>query len=773
MKNCFGWKFNLVHCIRLLAFTLAFLTAPMANASVPPNFDGDYSAIITAIKNGKRAPIDFTRTIAPGVTHRFQYLPDKPWTINTVEMKFEKAPGPGALLQITAEAGNDKLYQGERTTRMAEREARDGNTVVCAINADFYEPTHRPVGLFVDDGHIFKNPHSIRPVFAVGKSGRFYITETTLLVSITIGDKQYNVEDVNPMSSGGNGAIFTHKNNRPIPYDPEFAWYRLTVQGETFLPNEAASFKFAGALEANQNFSVSEGEFVVSVKLNGELAVALASLKPGDNVTIQPTLPAFPEPITVAVGGIPRLISDGKIDVAWKKAGIGENFSTTEHPRTAVGFSQDFRTLWFVTVDGRQPGLSRGISLPDLAQFMLDLGCWQAMNLDGGGSTTMVVRDQIMNSPSDTRERSVSNSLMLVMNLNTASGARKYSPVIYPQNVLLPTGSKTKFRAELIDDLFNPVPVKGAKFEFKADGDIGRMDGFTLNAADKSAKGTVSVTSTASGAKTVSTSVEVAAIDKIEFHPRHVLLRTGEEGDFSYRITTSDGRKFHIDDSSITVKYPDFIRPLTSKQGVAGIRSGKGQIEVSIGAKKASILAAVDEFNQQIVLTFDKLPESVSGGSLFDGRLYKEDLTKVAIVTDAKREGTGALKWDYGMLSGGTTTIHLNLKSPIPGDPLRLGVWVWGDGTNTWLRGVLQDVDGERFLIDWTGSGGISWKDEWKFLEFDLEKLTPYFDSPSGTPNPPFTLNSIYLAQQKEADKADSAVILDALTAIYIPENQD
>ena len=77
-------------------------------------------------------------------------------------------------------------------------------------------------------------------------------------------------------------------------------------------------------------------------------------------------------------------------------------FSTTLHPRTAIGFTAD-KKLVLATVDGRQPGVSEGMSLLELATLMLQLGCVQALNLDGGGSTTMVIADpkpRILNTPS-------------------------------------------------------------------------------------------------------------------------------------------------------------------------------------------------------------------------------------------------------------------------------------------------------------------------------------------------------------------------------------
>ena len=85
-----------------------------------------------------------------------------------------------------------------------------------------------------------------------------------------------------------------------------------------------------------------------------------------------------------------------------------------KHPRTALGFSRDSTTLFILAVDGRSKQ-SVGVTLAELATLMRRLGAWQAMNFDGGGSTTMVIDGAIVNVPSDsTGERAVGNALLLV-----------------------------------------------------------------------------------------------------------------------------------------------------------------------------------------------------------------------------------------------------------------------------------------------------------------------------------------------------------------------
>jgi hypothetical protein len=110
------------------------------------------------------------------------------------------------------------------------------------------------------------------------------------------------------------------------------------------------------------------------------------------------------------MGGHPIIVKDGIT------ASMNPNYAFVynRHPRTAIGINQDTTKLFLVTVDGRQAS-SLGMNLYELADLMLQISVYQGINLDGGGSTTMVIRNEVVNSPSDASgERPVSNALLVV-----------------------------------------------------------------------------------------------------------------------------------------------------------------------------------------------------------------------------------------------------------------------------------------------------------------------------------------------------------------------
>ena len=120
-----------------------------------------------------------------------------------------------------------------------------------------------------------------------------------------------------------------------------------------------------------------------------------------------------PKDAMEVIAGSNILVKDGKNIAPPPDKG----FAKGPHPRTAVGIANSGKTLVLVVIDGRKPGAAIGMSLTDEAEVMLKYGCTDALNLDGGGSTVLAIRDpadhkmKILNTPSDGRERSVANVL--------------------------------------------------------------------------------------------------------------------------------------------------------------------------------------------------------------------------------------------------------------------------------------------------------------------------------------------------------------------------
>lgn len=176
------------------------------------------------------------------------------------------------------------------------------------------------------------------------------------------------------------------------------------VNGDFFTPEGAPR----GAELSSRGFRVSARRPALSWSSREGPAIGVAEVS-GGRLVLSPG-DARPE---VLVGGFPELLRDG-VPVGDLEVGSLPSFAGVRHPRTAVGFSRTPPRLWVVVVEGRQATRSAGMTLPELADLMAALGADGALNLDGGGSSVMVLGVRPVSRPSeDGRERAVANALVV------------------------------------------------------------------------------------------------------------------------------------------------------------------------------------------------------------------------------------------------------------------------------------------------------------------------------------------------------------------------
>jgi exopolysaccharide biosynthesis protein len=137
--------------------------------------------------------------------------------------------------------------------------------------------------------------------------------------------------------------------------------------------------------------------------LGSRLAAKVPVLKPGDELVISTATRPNLTGVTTAIGGGPKLVTDGK---AWK----WKNPKQDRHPRSAIGWNRDF--IFLVVVEGEQK-TSVGMSFPELATYLVGLGCEEALNFDGGGSSALWYQGKTVIQASQNDERLVANALVL------------------------------------------------------------------------------------------------------------------------------------------------------------------------------------------------------------------------------------------------------------------------------------------------------------------------------------------------------------------------
>lgn len=362
------------------------------------------------------------RTVAPGVVHRRVVVNAGPWHVNVLEIDLRQ---PG--VSIRAVRAHDSFGGRETVSSMVARYKGPGN-VVGAVNADFFNirATGESENNVVIEGRLWKgvkvtdSPYdtfdTIHSQFGVDWHNHPFIERFEFEGSVTGPDKRtVNLDALNFWPDSNAVVLYTAAFGDSTPGDstrrhPLAVSLRLAGQrGDTIL------FRVAGKPRQGWSFPLAGGGVLVAGgKRRSELRLLVSR---AGLIKAIPHLAPDRGQLRTVVGGWPRLIVHGRSVAAQADSleGTFPRFSSERHPRTAVGFSADSSKLFLITVDGRRKSDS-GMSLVELARLMLDLGVYEGMNFDGGGSTTMVVDGQVVNSPSDkTGERAVGSGLLVVI----------------------------------------------------------------------------------------------------------------------------------------------------------------------------------------------------------------------------------------------------------------------------------------------------------------------------------------------------------------------
>lgn len=345
------------------------------------------------------------RQVAPGVDHTYIWSAEGPWAINLVEA----APGICAPEIRTRKAGN-AIRGVARTSAMASAAAQElGRPVLAAINGDFYlgDPYGAPRGAQVIQGKVVNGPDPARPVFGLTTQGTRFIALVTLLGEVrTSGGVKTAITRANAAPEESSGlALYNSYYGTSTPKDAGVVEARLAPVPGNYAANEGRGVVVAIDTLAD-GVSIPNGGVVLAGRSLGAQFLR-QNVSVGDTLRWTIRFDGAPGPVLEMIGGYPRLVQGGN---TVRSTG---SLVTERHPRTALGWRKD-GTFLLVTVDGRQPGHSVGMTGAELGSLLKGLGAIEAVNLDGGGSTTMVVDGKVVNRYSDPSERTVGNALLLV-----------------------------------------------------------------------------------------------------------------------------------------------------------------------------------------------------------------------------------------------------------------------------------------------------------------------------------------------------------------------
>ncbi len=347
-------------------------------------------------------PARDTPRVGPGLEYIHHRIGDGPWSIHVV--KVERSRARFRLVSTLADGHVYGLASvAEQVARLGEAQGRP----LAAVNGDFFHIRPGPyqgdpTGLHIARGELISSPAGTS--FWIDGQGNPHIGPVAAKFRATGPDGLNLTFTLNAARGDDAAVLYTPAIGASTRTGPGLELVLERSGDGDWLPLRPGCSCRARISTVSKQGDVRLAPDKMVFSIGPGLAKELPSLIPGVAILLDLTTSPDLTGVVTALGGGPILL-EARESPEWRPP-------LPRHPRTALGWNDEH--FFMVVVDGRQEPLSVGMTYPELAALMKRLGCAYAMNLDGGGSSTLWLDGHIMNSPSDGRERRVANGLILV-----------------------------------------------------------------------------------------------------------------------------------------------------------------------------------------------------------------------------------------------------------------------------------------------------------------------------------------------------------------------
>lgn len=605
---------------------------------------------------------------------------------------------------------------------------------IAGVNGDYfnYQPHPSTLGMIVNDGKLISSAQEGKnklPVFyqsSAGDSQLGYIDQSVDILNQLTGAK-YHV-------SGFNKAYGGYKYLSLLTRD----WGRKSFGAKANNMTEVLveNGVVADIRTNGEPFDIPEDGYVLSQNNS-----PLASLTLGTPLELQVTSSVDYKALKFAMGGGSIILKNG---VSMQTNIVNKG----RHPRTGIGVSQDGSKIVIITVDGRN-GYA-GLTQKEFGEIFKSFGCYNAMNLDGGGSTTMVKKTkamdkaEIINKPSGGTPRAVVSGVGVFSSDNPGAVAR--IELDLDTDKAFP-GVPVAYSVKAYDASNNPVRVDANAVSASATNGASCANGSFIGAAE----GTSQVTVSYQGASDTK---------NIEVFSEPVELRSSTEkinakpGD---KFTIKDiigldnqGRSAKIPNSSINFSIWGTVGAMSGNVFTASNNIGYGYITMGYKNTYKNIPVTIG-FISKPLLDFENLNNIKASSFPADKVSSSLKISKVA------KQGSGAveLNYDFSKLDDSRAAYISFKKAPVlEGKPKRLGMWVKGDAKGAMLKATIKDSEG--FAEQITFSEKINFND-YRYLEAEVPDNEAY----------PYTLLNIYVGSSNNSAMDKSKILVDAIDLLY------
>lgn len=660
------------------------------------------------------------------------------------------------------------LHELSTVSNLAKLHTQNEHHVVGAINASFFHFSNGfPSYLLMKDGKIHhlgavstkSNDYMYTPAaFGITSDNTAKIGKYGLDIQIEHGTNKFNMTSLN-RERGQNESIFYTSSYSYSHTRTNNTGWEVVVQTQSSVEQQIAlgqkvSGKVTGIRErGGQNTSAAipqNGRGFVLSATDGEID-KIKDLKIGDTVSVSYDIDNAWKNSKFMLATGPLLVQDGKVNMSMDTNSPNARQRTA---RTAVATDATGKRAFFVTVDSNRNGKT-GMTLNEFADYLAKQeGVYNAINLDGGGSTAMVARLQgnvyptLVNRPADGYERGVSAILEAV---STAPYSQpRFVKARQSEPGIVAVGASVGFTVDsALDQYYNVLKVDQTKLQLKSvTNGVGKIENNQFVGV-KAGSGTVNADY--DGAN-VSIPVTVTdQIDELVFTPSEIRVGTNEQTNLNVKGTVKD-KQVIFNDEAISLTASGNIGTINGRTFTAGNTEATGTITASYGKLKKTTRVSVT--NKPAYLgSFESLTGIEAATARANASLSLENK-----IQPIDQNRSVKLSYDFTNHKDGISAAYLKWTRglPLPSTPKKVGLWVYGDGNNHWLRGALTDANKQNHIIDFTKEGGLDWTG-WKYVEASIPQ----------TAVAPYTLNQIYVAETSTTKKDKGFILFDKIQVHY------
>lgn len=314
------------------------------------------------------------------------------------------------LLEIDAYKAGHELRSTRLLSQIAEEPGQEN--VIGAVNGDFFSKEGFPSGAMVHEGQILKNPADPWYAFGITKDRKAFIEQISFTGTMIINSfTQMTINGFNKPRQANEAVLYNRFYGERTNTNVYGAEVTIRAKFAGKCVGDTVRGVVIGVDSVNGNNPLTDSTVVVSV--HGEDKIRLVRrMFVGQILELVIRADQREDKIQTLIGGFPFLVNNKRNLISGDPEAVSD-FYIRRSARTAVGVADSTQKLFIVCVDGNQAGYSAGMTLSELADRMIELGCDRAVNLDGGGSTTMIIRGHLINRPSDGNERPISNALLI------------------------------------------------------------------------------------------------------------------------------------------------------------------------------------------------------------------------------------------------------------------------------------------------------------------------------------------------------------------------